>query len=98
MRRLILFAGFGTALAGLVVAVEQALQWQHYRVWPNIPFSVLWVALGGNEPPDPRSVGFVAPTIWAWFLRLPVAVVLFCAGTFTAWFGGTMVGGTRFRL
>jgi hypothetical protein len=85
------------ALAALGVAVEQALQWQHHRVWPNIPFSVLWVALGGSEPPDPRSVGFVAPTIWVWFLRLPLAVVLFCAGAFIAWFGGTMVGGTRFR-
>jgi hypothetical protein len=28
---------------------------------------------------------------------LPLAVVLFCAGAFIAWFGGTMVGGTRFR-
>jgi hypothetical protein len=98
MRGLILFAGFGTALAGLGVAAEQAMEWEHYGVWPNVPFSVLWVALGGSEPPDPRSVGFVAPTIWVWFLRLPLWVVLFCTGTFIEWFGGIAVGINRSRL
>ncbi len=92
MRRLILILGVGAVLASAAVAIGQAIQWHRDGVWTEIPFSVLWVALGGSDLPDLSSMSrFVAePT--AWLLRQPLSLILFGIGACLAWFGGTGVG------
>ncbi len=91
MRRFILIVGVGSVLAGAAVAIGQAIQWHRDGVWREIPFSVLWVALGEGDQPDLSSLGRVVATPLAWLLRQPLSLVLFGIGACLAWFGGTGV-------
>jgi len=85
MRGLIVITGIDAAVAGLAVAVHQAILWRQSGYWPTIPFSDLWFALGGAAPDMLRLHGVEG--IMAQLLDQPLCVVLFLGGACVAWIG-----------
>jgi hypothetical protein len=96
IRAVALIVGVGMAVAGLVAAQDQLLDWQQYGFYMPIRLSALWIAFWGasSNPTWLRDVLGSA----AWLLDQPVSTVLPLVGVFLAWTGMSGIGRTSLRL
>jgi hypothetical protein len=85
MRHSAMILGFVVASAGLAVAGYQGMLWLQDGFWTPIPFSDLWLLLGGTPPRLPDLLGVERPITW--LLNQPLSAILPVAGGGIAWIG-----------
>jgi uncharacterized protein (DUF2235 family) len=77
---LVIAAAIGTAIFSY-----QCVDWLRSGVWPPMP---LELALGAIRSIGRDWIGLQA--IFAWFLKLPLVIVIYALGIFLFWIGGVM--------
>jgi ribose/xylose/arabinose/galactoside ABC-type transport system permease subunit len=83
MRPVVVTIGACVFVGGVALLVQRALLMHQFSLWAPLRVADLWYTLGGAPPDSVAWLG--AADLFAWFLDLPLTLVLAIVGTVTVW-------------